>query len=131
MTTATIAPQTAAAPEVAEPHPIPVLDWKGDAPIRVELCSPTQFRQPRPSSGHSDAAVGRRAPRPALAARGCTANNGRVLRARLPRRVAVAAARQEPLTPDAEWLLDNFHIIEDVLREVRTDLPRGATTPAN
>jgi len=27
--------------------------------------------------------------------------------------------------PDAEWLLDNFFVIEDVLREVKTDLPRG------
>src|SRR5262249_5298546 len=27
--------------------------------------------------------------------------------------------------PDAEWLLDNFHIIEETLREVRQDLPRG------
>lgn len=39
--------------------------------------------------------------------------------------VASAAARGEPLMPDAEWLLDNFFVIEDVLREVRTDLPRG------
>ena len=26
---------------------------------------------------------------------------------------------------DAEWLIDNFHIIEDSLREVRRDLPPG------
>jgi cyclic beta-1,2-glucan synthetase len=38
---------------------------------------------------------------------------------------AAAAARSEPLMPDAEWLLDNFYVIEDVLREVRTDLPAG------
>ncbi len=35
------------------------------------------------------------------------------------------AARREPLMPAAEWLLDNFFVIEDVLREVKTDLPRG------
>ncbi len=38
---------------------------------------------------------------------------------------AAAAARGEPLTPDAEWLLDNFFVIQDTLREVRTDLPPG------
>lgn len=38
---------------------------------------------------------------------------------------AAAAEAREPLTPDAEWLLDNFFIIEEVLREVRKDLPRG------
>jgi cyclic beta-1,2-glucan synthetase len=26
---------------------------------------------------------------------------------------------------DADWLADNFHIVDDVLREVRQDLPRG------
>src|SRR5438105_260046 len=36
-----------------------------------------------------------------------------------------AVARGETLTPDGEWLLDNFYVIEDVLREIRTDLPRG------
>src|SRR5581483_5488095 len=35
------------------------------------------------------------------------------------------AARKERLTREAEWLFDNYHIIEDALREVRTDLPRG------
>src|SRR5215210_1582160 len=38
---------------------------------------------------------------------------------------ARAADAREPLTPDAEWLLDNFFVIQEVLREVRKDLPRG------
>jgi cyclic beta-1,2-glucan synthetase len=38
---------------------------------------------------------------------------------------ARAADDEEPITPDAEWLLDNFFVIEEVLREVRQDLPRG------
>ena len=51
-------------------------------------------------------------------------DNERVLRA--ARKVAAeTVARREPLTPDAEWLLDNFFVIEGVLRGVRTDLPRG------
>ena len=51
-------------------------------------------------------------------------HNGRTLLAAHQRIVAVAS-QQEPLTPAAEWLLDNFHIVEDTLREVRQDLPRG------
>ena len=31
----------------------------------------------------------------------------------------------ESVTPDVEWLLDNFHIIRETLTEVRTDLPPG------
>src|SRR5262245_19167975 len=38
---------------------------------------------------------------------------------------AADADAKEPLAPEAEWLLDNFFVIEDVLREVRKDLPRG------
>src|SRR5208283_103811 len=33
--------------------------------------------------------------------------------------------RQEVQGIDADWLADNFHIVDDVLREVRQDLPRG------
>src|SRR5439155_19393974 len=41
------------------------------------------------------------------------------------RQIAEATRRQEAITPDAEWLLDNYYIIEETLREVRDDLPRG------
>ena len=33
--------------------------------------------------------------------------------------------RGEPVTPAAEWLLDNFHMVEAEVRNVRHDLPRG------
>src|SRR5437773_2665245 len=36
-----------------------------------------------------------------------------------------ASRGQETLTTDAEWLLDNYFVVEDVLREVRRDLPTG------
>ena len=39
-------------------------------------------------------------------------------------RALTGAARDEPLTPSAEWLIDNFHIVEEQLREIRQDLPR-------
>src|SRR5262249_14381014 len=52
------------------------------------------------------------------------ADNGRVLE-RAHARIVGLADRGEPLSPDAEWLLDNFYVIEEVLREVRHDLPRG------
>jgi cyclic beta-1,2-glucan synthetase len=50
--------------------------------------------------------------------------NGRIL-VEAYRRISEAAAQNQTLTPDAEWLLDNFYIVEGVLREVRHDLPRG------
>jgi cyclic beta-1,2-glucan synthetase len=32
-------------------------------------------------------------------------------------------ARQEPMSPAAEWLLDNFHIISAAARDIHHDLP--------
>jgi cyclic beta-1,2-glucan synthetase len=41
-------------------------------------------------------------------------------------RLINAAYREgEPLGADAEWLLDNFYIVSEALREIRTDLPHG------
>jgi cyclic beta-1,2-glucan synthetase len=31
----------------------------------------------------------------------------------------------EPLAADAEWLVDNYYVVEDQLREIREDLPRN------
>ncbi|MHB1423233.1 MAG: GH36-type glycosyl hydrolase domain-containing protein [Gemmataceae bacterium] len=59
------------------------------------------------------------------------ARNGRVLMHAYHRIAASAGTAGKNgetiglLTPDAEWLLDNFYIVEEVLREVRLDLPRG------
>src|SRR5512140_1987515 len=39
------------------------------------------------------------------------------------RSLATDAARGAPLTPAAEWMLDNFHLIESEARAVRHDLP--------
>ena len=41
------------------------------------------------------------------------------------RAISAAYRRQEPFGPDAEWLLDNFHIVSEALFEIRTDLPHG------
>jgi cyclic beta-1,2-glucan synthetase len=40
-------------------------------------------------------------------------------------RIAAPGGSRGPQGLDAEWLADNFHVIEEVLREVRKDLPRG------
>jgi cyclic beta-1,2-glucan synthetase len=38
----------------------------------------------------------------------------------------IAATRQtRAITPAAEWLLDNFHLVEEQVRAIRIDLPPG------
>ncbi|MDO8483323.1 MAG: protein ndvB, partial [Candidatus Limnocylindrales bacterium] len=50
------------------------------------------------------------------------AANGRILLASY--RVLAGAIRGErSITPAAEWLVDNFHIVDEQLREIRDDLP--------
>jgi cyclic beta-1,2-glucan synthetase len=50
--------------------------------------------------------------------------NGRVL-LEYYRATAKAIAREQIITPAAEWLVDNFYIVEEQLREIRDDLPPG------
>src|SRR4029078_95023 len=39
--------------------------------------------------------------------------------------IAKAAGEGRSISPAAEWLLDNYHLVEQHGREVRTDLPPG------
>jgi cyclic beta-1,2-glucan synthetase len=50
------------------------------------------------------------------------AENGRVLLESY-RALARAIEEERSITPAAEWLVDNFHIVDEQLREIRDDLP--------
>src|SRR6202795_4440736 len=50
--------------------------------------------------------------------------NGRVL-LEYYRATARAIQHEQTITPAAEWLVDNFYIVEEQLREIRDDLPPG------
>jgi cyclic beta-1,2-glucan synthetase len=50
--------------------------------------------------------------------------NGRVL-LEYYRATAKAISHEHAITPAAEWLVDNFYIVEEQLREIRDDLPPG------
>ncbi len=52
------------------------------------------------------------------------AENGRVLLESY-RATARAIQNEHAITPAAEWLVDNFYIVEEQLREIRDDLPAG------
>ncbi|MHB8381389.1 MAG: GH36-type glycosyl hydrolase domain-containing protein [Candidatus Binataceae bacterium] len=51
-------------------------------------------------------------------------DNGKVLLAAY-RSIAAAIREERAITPAAEWLVDNFHVVEEQIREIRDDLPRG------
>src|ERR1700747_509953 len=50
--------------------------------------------------------------------------NGRVL-LEYYQETAKAISLEQAITPAAEWLVDNFYIVEEQLREIRDDLPAG------
>ncbi len=41
------------------------------------------------------------------------------------RSVAADASDERAISPAAEWLVDNMHVVEEQIREIRDDLPRG------
>ena len=51
--------------------------------------------------------------------------NGRVL-LEYYRVTSDAIRREQTITPATEWLVDNFYIVEEQLREIRDDLPRAS-----
>ena len=61
-------------------------------------------------------------PRRAYALRSRVTENGRVLLASY-RALARAIKDERAISPAAEWLVDNFHIVDEQLREIRDDLP--------
>ncbi len=61
-------------------------------------------------------------PRRGRAIRPHVAENGRIL-LKSYRVLAAAIKEERSITPAAEWLVDNFHIVDEQLREIRDDLP--------
>src|SRR5947209_12974291 len=95
----------------------------GDEPaVREELFSAERLEQYAATlaAGH-EVSDGPRRGRPLLPR---LEENARQLVAAY-RTLAEAIRRERAISPAAEWFVDNFHIVEDQLREVREDLPVG------
>jgi cyclic beta-1,2-glucan synthetase len=91
-----------------------------DEPIRSELFSVERLEEFGEKLGEEHRlARGFRRGRPILAR---LRENGRVLLESY-RAVAEAIREERTISPAAEWLVDNFHIVEEQLREIREDLP--------
>jgi cyclic beta-1,2-glucan synthetase len=93
-----------------------------DEPIRAELCSLERLEQyaRELARQHTLAPKGRRQASPLLDR---LEDNGRYLTGSY-RAIAENVRRGQSISPAAEWLMDNFHIVQEQLREIREDLPR-------
>jgi len=96
--------------------------WNSEELLREELFSVERLEQHgRSLAAAQPVSAGR------LRGRSLTSrlrDNARVLLAAY-RDIATAVHAGRPITPAAEWLLDNYHVIEEQIREVRVDLPPG------
>ena len=102
----------------SSPHAFPDMA----APIRAELFSAERLEQHAESLAAAqvitlEPVLGR----PLLPR---VLENGRLL-LEYYRATARSIQREQTITPAAEWLVDNFYIVEEQLREIRDDLPSG------
>jgi len=92
------------------------------SPIRAELFSVERLEQHAESLAAAQAiTLDPMRGRPLLPR---VLENGRLL-LEYYQATARAIQREQIITPAAEWLVDNFYIVEEQLREIRDDLPPG------
>ena len=93
-----------------------------EEPIRSELFSIERLEQHAESLATAQRIASKPGTRRELARR--LRDNGRVL-LEVYRSIGEAIRNEHLITPAAEWLVDNFHVVEEQIREIRDDLPRG------
>src|SRR6266550_3503701 len=96
--------------------------WDTEASIREELFSIERLEQHAESLATAQQITARPMPRRSLAVR-LKDNEAVLLEAY--RAIGSASGEGRAVTPAAEWLLDNYHLVEEQIREIRDDLPPG------
>ncbi|MBK8817262.1 MAG: phosphorylase [Methylococcaceae bacterium] len=92
-----------------------------DTPIRFELFSNERLAQHAISLAKAQKVGSLKEGRKLIPR---VSENSRVLRAAY-HSVAKAVREQRAITPAAEWLLDNFHVIEEQVTDIHIDLPES------
>jgi cyclic beta-1,2-glucan synthetase len=96
--------------------------WNNEETIRADLFSIERLEQHAESLAAAQPVASRPTTGRSLAGR--LRENEKVLLAAY-RSIARAVGEGHAITPAAEWLLDNYHLVEEQVREIRDDLPPG------
>ncbi|WP_171051220.1 glucoamylase family protein [Halomonas sp. ATBC28] len=104
------------------PHPTFAAPWNSTTPVREELFSAERLEQ-HASSLALNQAVTSTPPKVVSLARRLNDNARALLDVYRASATALAGGRE--IVPAAAWLLDNYHLIEAQIREIRSDLPPG------
>jgi cyclic beta-1,2-glucan synthetase len=100
--------------------------WNSEELLREELFSVERLEQHGRSLAAAEATSSGRMRGRSLSAR--LNDNAAVLLAAY-RDIAAAVHAGRPITPAAEWLLDNYHVIEEQIREIRVDTRGCSASP--
>jgi cyclic beta-1,2-glucan synthetase len=103
-------------------RPSPAFVSDAEEPIRAELFGIERLEQHAESLAVAQGITKRPATKKRLADR--LADNGGVLHAAY-RAIAMAIRNERAITPAADWLVDNFHAVEEQILDIVDDLPRG------
>ncbi|HVA13271.1 MAG TPA: glucoamylase family protein [Stellaceae bacterium] len=93
-----------------------------EPPIRAELFSVERLEQHAESLAAAQQVASN--PKEGIPLAKRLNDNARVL-TESHRAVARASSARQPITPAAEWLRDNFHVVDEQIREIKRDLPPG------
>jgi cyclic beta-1,2-glucan synthetase len=96
--------------------------WNSEQILREEIFSIERLEQHAQSLAAAQTVSNQPGFRRSLRAR--LRNNEKVLLAAY-RSIARAVDEGRSITPAAEWVLDNYHVVEEQIREIREDLPPG------
>lgn len=94
--------------------------WHSTTPVREQLFGEERLAQHARSLAGAQPISEKASAGPSLAAR-LRDNASHMLRAY--EATVMAAESDETITPAAEWLLDNYHLVEEQVRRIRDDLP--------
>ena len=96
--------------------------WNSEESIRAELFSAERLEEHAESLAAAQRVTARPITGRSLAVR-LKDNESALLESY--RAIAGAVGEGRAVTPAAEWLLDNYHLVDEQIREIRDDLPPG------
>ena len=96
--------------------------WNNRDPIRAELFSGERLEEHARSLAAAQPVRAKATKGNPLAGR--LIDNEKVL-LHAYRTIAKAISEEDAITPAAEWLVDNYHVVERQIRDIRSDLPPG------
>ena len=99
-----------------------VSPWQSGEPVREELFSVERLEEHARSLAAAQPVTASRRRSHTLAGR-LRDNAAALLEAH--RSITHAVEQKQAITPAAEWLIDNYHLVERQIREIRSDLPPG------